>query len=155
MQLTQTLVATAGMLVRRPVADVFEAFVDPAITSKFWFTKGSGRLEPGKQVRWEWEMYHVAAQVNVIAVEQNRRIFIEWPEDGTTVEWRFTARGENETFITITNEGFRGAGDEIVKKALNATEAFTLVLAGAKALLEHNVVLNLVADRFPGGLEQH
>jgi uncharacterized protein YndB with AHSA1/START domain len=29
---------------------VFEAFVDPAITSKFWFTKGSGRLETGKQM---------------------------------------------------------------------------------------------------------
>jgi hypothetical protein len=26
---------------------------------------------------------------------------------------------------------------------------FTLVLAGLKALLEHNVVLNLVADHYP------
>jgi hypothetical protein len=29
------------------------------------------------------------------------------------------------------------------------------VLAGLKALLEHNISLNLVADRFPDGLEQH
>jgi hypothetical protein len=29
------------------------------------------------------------------------------------------------------------------------------VLAGLKALLEHNVRLNLVADRFPKGLEEH
>ncbi|MBC7990984.1 MAG: polyketide cyclase, partial [Luteimonas sp.] len=28
------------MLIRRPVAEVFEAFVDPAITSRFWFTRG-------------------------------------------------------------------------------------------------------------------
>ena len=33
------------MLIRKPVAEVFEAFVDPDITAKFWFTKGSGRLE--------------------------------------------------------------------------------------------------------------
>ncbi len=30
------------MLIRKPVAEVFEAFVNPDITSKFWFTKGSG-----------------------------------------------------------------------------------------------------------------
>jgi hypothetical protein len=34
-------------------ADVFEAFVNPDITTQFWFTKGSGRLEAGKQVQWD------------------------------------------------------------------------------------------------------
>jgi hypothetical protein len=29
------------------------------------------------------------------------------------------------------------------------------VLAGLKALLEHNVRLNLVADRFPKGIAEH
>jgi len=37
----------AEMLVRKPVGEVFEAFVDPAITSRFWFTRSSGRLEAG------------------------------------------------------------------------------------------------------------
>jgi uncharacterized protein YndB with AHSA1/START domain len=45
-------VAKAQMLIRKPVAQVFEALVDPAITSRFWFSKGSGRLEAGKHVRW-------------------------------------------------------------------------------------------------------
>jgi uncharacterized protein YndB with AHSA1/START domain len=44
------------MLIRKPVAEVFEAFVNPDITTKFWFIKSSGRLEAGKQVQWEWEM---------------------------------------------------------------------------------------------------
>ena len=43
------LIAKAEMLIRKPVAEVFEAFVNPDITSKFWFTKGSGRLEAGKR----------------------------------------------------------------------------------------------------------
>jgi uncharacterized protein YndB with AHSA1/START domain len=30
--------AGAGMLIRKPVAEVFEAIVDPAITSRFWFS---------------------------------------------------------------------------------------------------------------------
>jgi uncharacterized protein YndB with AHSA1/START domain len=36
-----------GMVIRRPVADVFEAFVNPKITTEFWFTRSSGRLEAG------------------------------------------------------------------------------------------------------------
>ena len=43
MQNGQELVAKAEMLIRKPVAEVFEAFVDPAITTQFWFTKSSGR----------------------------------------------------------------------------------------------------------------
>ena len=41
-------IVTAQMLVRRPVGEVFEAFVNPEITTRFWFTKSSGPLEPGR-----------------------------------------------------------------------------------------------------------
>jgi uncharacterized protein YndB with AHSA1/START domain len=65
------------MLIRRPVAEVFEAFVNPAITTRFRFTESSGKLEAGKQIRWYWEMFNASAQVSVQAVEQDRRILIE------------------------------------------------------------------------------
>ena len=151
----QAPIAKAEMLIRKPVAEVFEAFVNPDMTTKFWFTKSSGRLEAGKSFQWDWEMYKASAQVHVKALEENQRILIEWgdPGDMTEVEWRFTSRADNTTFVSITNRGFRGDGDEIVKQAIDSTEGFTLVLAGLKALLEHNVRLNLVADRFPGELE--
>jgi uncharacterized protein YndB with AHSA1/START domain len=153
MKLETAPVAKAEMLIRKPVAEVFEAFVDPAITSRFWFTKGSGRLEPGKEVRWDWEMYKFSVPVKVKEVEQNKRILVEWGayEEPSTIEWTFTARPDDTTFVSITNSGFEGTGDEIVKKALDSTEGFTFVLAGLKALLEHNVELNLVPDRFPDG----
>ena len=53
MGMDQRPVAKAEMLIRKPVAEVFEAFVNPATMSKFWFTKGSDRLEAGKQVTWD------------------------------------------------------------------------------------------------------
>lgn len=140
-------VAKAEMLIRKPVEEVFEAFIDPAITSKFWFTKGSGRLEIGKRVRWDWEMYGVSADVNVLEIEVNKRILIDF--GGTAVEWIFSPRAENETFVTIANAGFQGDGDEIVKQAIDSTEGFTIVLCGLKALLEHGIVLNLVRDKAP------
>jgi uncharacterized protein YndB with AHSA1/START domain len=43
------------MLVRKPVETVFGAFLDPNITSNFWFSKGSGRLDKNKEVLWTWE----------------------------------------------------------------------------------------------------
>jgi len=154
-QLTEVPVAKAEMLIRRPVAEVFEAFVDPAITSRFWFTKGSGRLEPGATVQWDWEMYGASAQVNVTEIEQDRRILIEWSGNDapTTVEWVFVPHGDDATFVSITHAGFTGSGDELVQQALDGTGGFTLVLCGLKALLEHGINLNLVVDRFPGGLE--
>ncbi len=153
-EITHQPIAKAEMLIRKPVAEVFEAFVNPAITSKFWFTKASGRLEPGKQIRWDWEMYDFSVQVNVKAIERNARILIEWPAEGapTTVEWVFTPRPDGTTFVSVTNTGFSGDGDQMVRQAIDATEGFTLVLAGLKALLEHNLILNLVSDRFPDGL---
>ena len=45
--------------------------------------------------------------------------------------------------------------DELVKQVTDSTQGFSLVLAGLKALLEHNVRLNLVADRYPKGIEEH
>jgi uncharacterized protein YndB with AHSA1/START domain len=152
-RLTHIPEAKAEMLIRKPVAEVFEAFVNPAVTSRFWFTKGSGRLEAGKYVRWEWEMYGASIDVSVKAVEQNRRILIEWDNPTTSVEWVFTPQADNNTFVSITNTGFHGDGDAIVRQAIDSTEAFTLVLSGLKAFLEHGVILNLVADRFPQGLE--
>ena len=47
LRLRQVPAAKTGMLIRRPAADVFEAFVNPDITTKFWFTRSSGRLEAG------------------------------------------------------------------------------------------------------------
>jgi uncharacterized protein YndB with AHSA1/START domain len=157
LQLKQVPIAKTGMLIRKPVADVFEAFVNPDITTKFWFTKSSGRLEVGKQVQWEWEMYGISVPVTAKAIEPNKRIVIEWPGYGgpTTVEWIFAPQEDGTTFVSITNAGFTGEGDELVKQATDSTQGFSLVLAGLKALLEHNVKLNLVADRYPKGIEGH
>lgn len=143
--------AKAEMLIRRPVGEVFAAFIDPAVTTRIWFTKSSGRLEPGKRVRWDWEMYGAAVEVDVKVVEANRRILVEWGAYGapTTVEWTFTARAGATTFVSIVNRGFQGSVEEVAAQAISSTEGFTLVLAGLKALLEHGVTLQLVGDRFP------
>lgn len=142
-------VARAELLIRRPVAEVFGAFVDPDIITKFWFDASSGRLQSGKTVRWRWDRCDASVEVRVKAIEHNERILVEWGnENPTTVEWSFARRSEHTTYVSVVNSGFSGSDDEIVDQALDSTGGFALVLAAAKAYLEHGVSLNIVADRF-------
>jgi len=149
------LVAKTEMLIRKPVAEVFNAFVDPAITSKFWFTRGSARLEAGKTARWDWEMYDFSLNVLVKEIEPNRRIEVEWSgtqQPPTTIEWTFRARPDATTYVTVTNSGFVGDAEQVAKQAIGSTEGFAFLLAGAKAWLEQGLQLNLVKDKYPDGL---
>ena len=145
------------MLIGKPIKEVFEAIINPEITSKFWFTKGSGRLEAGKEVTWKWEMYNISIQVRVLEIEENKRILMDWGAYGgaTKVEWLFTPYRDDSTFVSVTNSGFSGDGDTVVNSALDSTGGFTLVLAGLKSWLEHGIQLNLVADRFPKDIRKH
>ena len=140
----------AEMLIRKPVDVVFEAFIDPAVTTQFWFTKSSGKMETGKQIQWTWEMFNVGTTVDVKSVEPNQRILIEWGEGNTrnTVEWLFKPHAKG-TVVTITNSDFKGTQEEIVQQALDSKQGFTIVVCGAKAWLEFGIPLNLIADHFP------
>lgn len=143
------------MLIRKPAAQVFEAFIDPEITKNFWFTKGSGKLETGKTITWEWEMYGVSAPVLVKGILPNERIVIEWGEPATTVEFNFKAISQNATYVTIKNYGFHQTGDALLHVIKDSTGGFTTVLDGLKAYLEHGINLNLIADKFPKEVVQH
>ncbi|MBN9220990.1 MAG: SRPBCC family protein [Mesorhizobium sp.] len=152
MEILEMPTAEAGMLIRRPVAEVFEAIVDPAITTKFWFTHANGRLDGGKEVRWEWRMYGVSTKVRVDEIIPNEKIVMQWSDPPTTVVWTFTPMPGDATFLEVRNFGFAGNGDEQVNEAVGSTGGFTLVLAGAKAWLEQGLTLGLIGDRHPKGV---
>lgn len=144
--------AEAQMLIRKPVEEVFEAFIDPAITKNFWFTKGSGKLEVNKKVTWEWEMYNVSTPVVAKEIQRNEKIVFEWDEDPKTVEFKFKTLSDGSTFVTVTECGYNMAGNELLEVVKRSTGGFTTVLDGLKAFLEYNINLNLVADKFPEGV---
>ncbi len=151
-------IVKAGMLIRKPVAEVFEAFVNPEITTNFWFTKSSGKLEESKKVIWTWEMYGISVTADVKAIEKNERILIDWGMDSekpTSVEWAFIPYGNDSTYVGITNTGFGGDRDSQIAQALDSVGGFTTVLDGAKAWLEYGIKLNLIEDKFPKGLTEH
>jgi len=135
------------MLIRKPVAEVFNAFADPAVTTQFWFTKSSGKLAPNARVRWDWEVYGVHDEIAVHAFEPNARIVFEWSAPKSNiVELRFEPHAGG-TMVYVTNTELKG--DDIVAEALDLTQGWNLVLAAAKAWLEHGINLNLIADKAP------
>ena len=138
----------AQMLIRKPVEDVFEAFINPEITTNFWFTKSTGKLEEGKTITWEWEMYGVKNTVNVLQVIPNQLIRTEWGDPSTNVDYEFKTM-EKGTLVIIKSYGFSQTGEDLLKVINDNTGGFTTILDGCKAYLEHGINLRLIEDKFP------
>lgn len=146
---TQIPMVECQMMIRKPISEVFQAFIDPKITTKFWFTKSSGKLEKGNIITWQWEMYKVSTQVVVKDIIENEKISTEWGEPATAVDYEFTALSNDTTYVVIRNYGFDQTGNELIRAINDNTGGFTTVLDGLKAYLEFGIELNLVRDKFP------
>lgn len=143
--------AKAGILVRRPVAEVFVAFVDAGNMSRFWFTRKDDGLKEGVPVTFYMgpEEGAFSFEVQVKVVNEPRRIVMEWEgPDGnaTQVSYSFDETEEGETILTIEETGFAGSAENQVAQALNSTGGFNQVVVAAKAFIEHGIVVNVVAD---------
>lgn len=150
-----TAYVEAQMLIRKPAATVFNAFIDPEITKHFWFTKGSGKLETGKKVTWEWEIYNISTPVYVVEIIENEKIAIDWDEPATRVNLEFKALDANSTYVEIRQYGLHSEGEALLAEIKDSTGGFTTVVDGLKAYLEHGINLNLIADKFPSELSEH
>ncbi|HEX5624420.1 MAG TPA: SRPBCC family protein [Saprospiraceae bacterium] len=142
------------MLIRKPVEAVFKAFIDPEITTQFWFTKSSGPLEAGKTLLWEWEMYGAETRVQVKDIVPDKSISLLWGDPQTTVDFDFQPLSGDTTYVVIKNYGFQLTGDRLIEAIKDNTGGFTTVLDGLKAFLEHGIRLNLIADKFPKRLQK-
>ncbi len=152
---SKTPIVETQMLIRKPVSQVFQAIIDPTITTNFWFTKSSGMLEVGKTVKWEWEMYGFSTNVFTKKIIPNKLISTEWGNPATTVDYEFTELTAETTYVIIKNYGFTEVGDDLIRAVQDNTGGFTTVLDGMKAYLEHNIKLNLIADKFPKEVSNH
>jgi uncharacterized protein YndB with AHSA1/START domain len=152
-QLTKAPSVDTGLLIRRSPHDVFEALADPSVTTKFWYTKSTGRMAEGAELTWEWEMYRASGKVWVKEVQADRRIRFCWdgydPSHPTTVEFQFIPYENDTTYVHITETGFTGDADTQVRRALDSTAGFTFLLSSLKAALEHGIALQVVMDAHP------
>ena len=142
------------LLMRVPSEATYNAFANPDITTQFWFSHSDGPLETGVERLWEWRMFGCSTRVDVIEATPHSRILIEWgePSRRSSVEWTFESRADNSTLVTVRNFELSGSTEEMIAEAIDSMGGFSLVLASCKALLEHGVRLNVIADHAPDAL---
>src|SRR4051794_38620082 len=92
--------------IAKPVADVFEAIVDPTRLSQYFTTGGAkGRLETGTIVMWDFHDFPGAFLVEVIEVEKDKRIVLRWAaNEGASSDGNasVTASAGYQTTVTMT-----------------------------------------------------
>ncbi|QQR96754.1 MAG: SRPBCC family protein [Sphingobacteriales bacterium] len=151
----QNIIIETQMMIRKPIVEVFDAFINPNITTNFWFSKSSGRLEENETIEWTWKMYNFSTKVFVKEIIANKKIVIEWENPTTTIVFEFLELSEHKTYVTIKNYGFDVDDPNLIQSIIDKTGGFTTVLDGLKAYLEHNINLNLIEDKFPSELNKH
>lgn len=137
------------LLIRKSPKMVYNAFIDPKITTQFWFTKSSGKLEKGKIVNWEWEMYGVKDEVEVLDIIPEHKISIRWGNPKSKVDFLFEEFKKNQTLVKIACFDFEHKKKDLFATMLDYMGGFTTVLDGLKAYLEHKINLNLTNDKYP------
>ena len=139
------LIARAEMLIRRPAADVFNAFAQPERIKKFWLKDTTGPLGQGAEVEWEFMVPGATERVQVTAFDAPRRIAFTWSEGGLGVDMKFSEERPGITTARVEVRGFgRDGGTDPV---VNATEGFSIVLCDLKVLLETGASPGLVKDK--------
>jgi uncharacterized protein YndB with AHSA1/START domain len=149
-----TLKTKVSGRIAKPVAEVFEAVVNPDVLSKF-FTTGQGtkgRLVAGTMVTWDFHDFPGAFPVKVTEVVANRRIVLAWPSQDdaaegaafvkhdNTVTFEFEQLEDGRTLVTISEEGW-GETPKGIKAAMGNTEGWTGCLIAMKVWLERGINL--------------
>lgn len=130
----------------KPVAEVFDAVVNPQKLSGYFVTTGGGASAPlveGATVIWWGDM-----PVEVDEVVKDQRIVFRWGA-GTTkdekpyqtrVEMAFQPLDDGGTMVTISEGAWHANANGLTKSYLNC-EGWTQMLCCMKAWLEHGINL--------------
>lgn len=130
--------------IRKPVAEVFDAVVDPKQLSGYFVKTASGPLREGTTVKWSFPELPEQFDVVVRQVIPNDRIVLEWDaaEGGyrTTVEMAFKRLDDGDTMVSIGESGWRAtpAGQ---KASYDNAGGWMHMMACMKAYLEYGINL--------------
>lgn len=139
----------AAIQILKSIHEVFEAIVDPAKMSNYFISKGSGRMEEGRQLIWHFPEFDGDVPIRVGRIQADHYVSYYWDVDGkeNLIEITLTPRGENATVLNIVERG--KASDEAgIQWLMRNTEGWANFLACLKAYLEYGVNLRKGAFDF-------
>lgn len=138
-------VAVAELLIRKPAAEIYRAFVEPEQLAKFWLARASGPLEAGKTVEWDFLVEGAYAEATATELLPGEKLAWKW-NDGSRVEI-FLVEIEHGTVVRVENSGFAGSEEEAMATAVESTQGFTIVLCDLKLLLETGTSPGLTREK--------
>jgi uncharacterized protein YndB with AHSA1/START domain len=144
MESAQQLEIKAGLQVLKPIAEVFDAIVDPDKMKNYFISQSSGYMKEGATLRWKFPEMDLEFEVTMGKIEKPGYISFHWDGamDGeqTLVEMNLQAVENNITFITIT-EKRKENNEKGIKWLKNNTEGWANFLACLKAWMEYGIHL--------------
>jgi len=135
-------VVTTKLKIKKPINEVFEAFVDPVKIGNFWFSSSSERWKEGKLITLRYDEYGAEGTIKVLEVERNKRIVFSWGAESNEETIVIITLKELEqvgTIIEVSESGFNEEDTEIVSKMLGQKEGWVYTLTCLKAYLENGV----------------
>jgi uncharacterized protein YndB with AHSA1/START domain len=145
----KSLEIKAALQILKPANEVFEAIIDPSKMSGYFISKGSGKLEDGKQIMWQFPEFDLEFPIRVDKIEKDKYISFYWDIDQVElfVEMHLTPREPGSTLVKITEKSRKN--DESGLKWLQSnTEGWANFLACLKAYLEYGINLRKGAFDF-------
>jgi uncharacterized protein YndB with AHSA1/START domain len=132
-----------SLKIRKPVAEVYEAVVDPKKLSGYFVETSTAPLIQGTTVKWKFAEVPDAFDVIVREAVPNSRVVLEWAGGhtyNTTVEMDFKPIDEGNTTLQISEGGWRLEKEEIQLPCGNAG-GWMHMLCSLKAYLEYGINL--------------
>ncbi len=146
----QQLEIKATIQILKPVAEVFEAIVDPAKMSGYFIAEGSARMEAGKQVMWKFPEFEQQFPVRVAKVEKDKYLSFYWDVEDKELLVEISVRpveDEKFTVVTVIEKGMEN-NEAGIKWLKGNTEGWANFLACMKANLEYGINLRKGAFDF-------
>ena len=129
--------------IRKPVAEVFDAVVNPARLTGYFLQTSSGPLAQGATVSWKFAEVEEPFDVVVSQVVENERITFDWPSEGggsTRVWMVFVGMDADNTMVQISEGGWPET-PESSKASHGNAGGWMHMLACLKGYLEYGINL--------------
>jgi uncharacterized protein YndB with AHSA1/START domain len=145
-----TLEVKAALQIQKPVAEVFEAIVDPGKMTIYFISESSGKMEEGKELIWKFPEFDGEVPVRVVKIEPENISFYWDTNFEILVEISLAPAVNNSTVVTITEKG-KSNNEVGIAWLKGNTEGWANFLACLKAYLEYGINLRKGAFDFRKG----
>jgi uncharacterized protein YndB with AHSA1/START domain len=106
-----TLKAQATIQIQKPIKEVFEAIVNPAMMTNYFISESTGRMEDGAILNWKFpEFPEMDCPVKQIKTEPNKSVSFVWDPE-TVVHILLTEQADKSVVVTVeARSEHRGMG---------------------------------------------